>query len=119
MNEYFNVNNPSEKNIDYAFKNMVYYITASTRLNLYKDYRERFRVILKKVNNKILDVYVNEENLISVDDKDLEEVRYELMDLDIETRGIPSYFAEWSLLWFEAVMSLKRSLEAMDNAKNR
>ena len=32
----FNVNKPTEENIEYAFKNLLYYLTGSVYLNIYK-----------------------------------------------------------------------------------
>ena len=31
------------------------------------------------------------------------------MDLDAETKKLKSYFAEWSLMWLEAIISLRMS----------
>ena len=42
MEETFNVGNPTRENIDYAFKNLIYYVTASTQLDIYKEQKENF-----------------------------------------------------------------------------
>lgn len=44
MNENFNVGNPTKENIDFAFKNLIFYITASIQLDIYKEQKR----ILKK-----------------------------------------------------------------------
>ena len=36
MEETFNVENPTKENINYAFKNLIFYITASTQIDIYK-----------------------------------------------------------------------------------
>ncbi len=40
MNENFNVGDPSKENIDYAFKNLIFYVTASTQLDIYKNIKK-------------------------------------------------------------------------------
>ena len=42
MDETFNVGSPTKENIDYAFKNLVFYVTASTQLDIYKLYVDAF-----------------------------------------------------------------------------
>ena len=44
-----------------------------------------------------------------IDEEKLKNIRFDLIDLDIETQLLQSYFAQWSLLWLEAVMSLRMS----------
>ena len=44
MEETFNVGNPTRENIDYAFKNLIYYVTASTHWI----YTKNKKKILKK-----------------------------------------------------------------------
>ena len=39
----------------------------------------------------------------------LEKLRNDLIDLDTETKSLKSYFAEWSLLWLDAIISLRMS----------
>ena len=60
MNENFNVGNPTKENIDYAFKNLIFYVTASTQLNVYREKKEDFKKVLTEIN-KILSIYVNKE----------------------------------------------------------
>ena len=36
MEETFNVGNPTKENIDCAFKNLIFYVTSSTLLDLYR-----------------------------------------------------------------------------------
>ena len=33
--ENFNVGNPTKENIEYAFKNLIFYVTVATKLNVY------------------------------------------------------------------------------------
>ena len=70
MNENFNIGNPTKENIDYAFKNLVFYVTASTQLNMYREKKEDFKKVLTEIN-KILSIYVNKENLSSIDEEEL------------------------------------------------
>ena len=44
MIENFNVGNPTKENIDYAFKNLIFYVTGATKSDIYKDKN----MILKK-----------------------------------------------------------------------
>ena len=108
MEETFNVGTPTKENIDYAFKNLIYYVTASTQLDIYKDQKENFEKVLVEINT-ILATYINKGNLVSIDEEKLQNVRFDLIDLDTETKTLSSYFAEWSLLWLEAVISLRIS----------
>ena len=108
MNENFNIGNPTKENIDYAFKNLVFYVTASTQLNMYREKKEDFKKVLTEIN-KILSIYVNKENLSSIDEEELQNIKFDLTDLDTETKALKSYFAEWSLLWLEAIISLRMS----------
>ena len=43
MIDNFNVGNPTKENIDYAFKNLIFYVTASTQLDIYKDKKDDFK----------------------------------------------------------------------------
>lgn len=108
MEERFNVGNPTKENIAYAFKNLIYYVTASIHLDIYKEQKEKFKKVLVKIN-KILEIYVNKENLISINEKELQNIKFDLIDLDIETKSLKSYFAEWSLLWLDGIISLRMS----------
>ena len=42
----------------------------------------------------------------------------DLIDLDTETKSLKSYFAEWSLLWLEAIISLRMSEIKMGGVNN-
>lgn len=108
MEENFNVGNPTKENIDYAFKNLIFYVTSSTLLDLYKDKKERFKNVLFEINS-ILEIYVNKENLASINEEKLQNIKYDLIDLEVETQTLKSYFAEWSLLWLDAIISLRTS----------
>lgn len=108
MEETFNVGNPTRENIDYAFKNLIYYVTASTQLDIYKEQKENFEKVLVEIK-AILETYVNKGNLISIDEEKLENIKFDLIDLDTETKSLKSYFAEWSLLWLDAIISLRMS----------
>ena len=108
MEEVFNVGSPTKENIDYAFKNLVFYVTASTKLDLYKEQKENFKKVLIEVN-EILETYVNKGNLASINEENLQNIKFDLIDLDVETKTIKSYFAEWSLLWLDAIISLRTS----------
>lgn len=114
MKEEFNVGTPTKENIEYAFKNLIFYVTASANLNLYKAWHKRFENVLKKIN-KVLSVYINNENLMSIDGKTLQNIKFDLIDLDGETKSLKSYFAEWSLLWLDAIISLRLSEIKMHN----
>ena len=108
MMENFNVGNPTKENIDYAFKNLIFYVTGATKLDIYKDKKYDFEKVLVEIN-EILALYVNEENLISIDEQKLQNIKFDLIDLDTETKTLKSYFAEWALQWLEAIMSLRMS----------
>jgi hypothetical protein len=108
MEETFNVGNPTRENIDYAFKNLIYYVTASTQLDIYREQKENFEKVLVEIKT-ILETYVNKENLVSIDEEKLENIKFDLIDLDTETKSLKSYFAEWSLLWLDAIISLRMS----------
>lgn len=119
MEENFNVENPTKENIDYAFKNLIFYITSSTLLNLYNDQKERFKKVQIEIN-AILEIYVNKENLASISEERLQNIKYDLIDLEVETQALKSYFAEWSLLWLDAIISLRISeikLGGINNAR--
>ena len=119
VKENFNVGNPTKENIDYAFKNLIFYVTASTQLDIYIEQKENF----KKVSDKIITIlatYVNKESLIPINEEKLQNIKYDLIDLDTETKSLKSYFAEWSLLWLDAIISLRVSeikLEGVNNGR--
>ncbi len=117
MEETFNVGNPTRENIDYAFKNLIYYVTASTQLDIYKEQKENFEKVLVEIKT-ILETYVNKGNLISIDEEKLENIKFDLIDLDTETKSLKSYFAEWSLLWLDAIISLRMLEIKMGDVNN-
>ena len=117
MNEIFNVGNPTKENIDYAFKNLVFYVTSSIHLDIYKEQKENFEKVLGEIN-KILAIYVNNETLVSIDENVLQNIKFDLIDLDTETKNLNSYFAEWSLLWLDAIISLRISEIKRGGIKN-
>lgn len=117
MAEKFNVGNPTKENIDYAFKNLIFYINASLQLDIYKEQKEEFEKVLVKIN-KILAIYVNKENLVSIDEDFLQDIKFDLIDLDTETKSLKSYFAEWLLLWLDAIISLRMSEIKMGGVNN-
>lgn len=108
MEETFNVGKPTKENIDYALKNLNFYVTASTKLDIYKQQKESFEKVLVEIN-EVIGIYVNNENLVSIDEKKLQNIKFDLIDLDVETKSLKSYFAEWSLLWLDAIISLRMS----------
>lgn len=108
MEETFNVGIPTRENVDYAFKNLIFYSTASTKLDIYKKQKDNFEKVLVEIN-MILATYVNKESLISINEEKLQNIKFDLIDLDNETKSLKSYFAEWSLLWLDAIISLRMS----------
>lgn len=104
----FNVGKPTIENIDCAFKNLIFYVVASTRLDIYKQQKESFEKVLVEIN-EVIGIYVNNENLVSIDEKKLQNIKFDLIDLDTETKSLKSYYAEWSLLWLDAIISLRMS----------
>ena len=117
MNETFDVGNPTKENIDFAFKNLIFYITASTRLDIYKEQKKNFEKVLVEIN-KILATYVNKESLVFIDEEELQKIKFDLIDLDTETKSLKSYFAEWSLLWLESIISLRMSETKMEGVNS-
>ena len=117
MDETFNVGNPTRENIDYAFKNLIYYVTASVQLNIYSDQKENFEKVLAEINT-ILATYVNKESLVFINEEKLQNIKFDLIDLDTETKSLKSYFAEWSLLWLDAIISLRMSEIKMRGVNN-
>ena len=115
MEETFSVGNPTRENIDYAFKNLIYYVTASTQLDIYKE--QNFEKVLVEINT-ILATYINKGNLVSIDEEKLQNIKFDLIDLDTETKTLSSYFAEWSLLWLESIISLRMSEIKMGGVNN-
>ena len=117
MEETFNVGSPTKENIDYAFKNLIFYVTASTQLDIYKDHKEKLKKVLVEINT-ILAIYVNKESLVSINEEKLQNIKFDLIDLDTETKSLKSYFAEWSLLWLDAIISLRMSEIKMGGVNN-
>ena len=117
MEEKFNVANPTKENIEYAFKNLLFYVDASIQLDIYKEKKELFEQVLIKINN-VLSKYVNNEKLVSINEDVLQDIKFDLIDLDTETKNLKSYFAEWSLLWLEAIISLRMSEIKMGGVDN-
>lgn len=117
MENDFNVLNPTKDNIEFAFKNLLFYVSASSQLKMYSEYKESFLDIQRKIND-ILAIYINDENLISINENILQDMKYDLIDLDTETKNLDSYFAEWSLLWLEAIISLRTSEIKRGGRKN-
>ena len=71
MEETFSVENPIRENIDYAFKNLIFYVTASTQLDIYIEQKENFKKVLDEINT-ILAIYVNKESLVSINEEKLQ-----------------------------------------------
>ena len=94
--------------IDTSFKNLIFYVTASTQLDIYIEQKENFKKVLDEINT-ILAIYVNKESLVSINEEKLQNIKFDLIDLDTETKSLKSYFAEWSLLWLDAIISLRMS----------
>ena len=117
MEEMFNVGKPTRENIDFAFKNLIFYVTASTKLDIYKEQKENFEKVLVEINT-ILATYVNRESLVSIGEEKLENIKFDLIDLDTETKSLKSYFAEWSLLWLDTIISLRMSEIKMGGVNN-
>lgn len=106
--EDFNVGTPTQENIEYAFKNLIFYLSCSCELDFYLNYQAQFKDLLEKVKS-VLHLYVNKHNLKNISEDKLQEVKFELMDLNYETQVLNSYYAEWSLVWIEAIISLRIS----------
>ena len=117
MDETIKVRKPTRENIDYAFKNLIYYVTASVQLNIYSDQKENFEKVLAEINT-ILATYVNKESLVFINEEKLQNIKFDLIDLDTETKSLKSYFAEWSLLWLDAIISLRMSEIKMRGVNN-
>ena len=96
MNENFNVGNPTKENIDFAFKNLIFYITASIQLDIYKEQKKNFEKVLVEINT-ILATYVNKESLISINEEKLQNIKFDLIDLDTETKSLKFYFAAYTI----------------------
>lgn len=108
MESNFNVSNPTKENIEYAFKNLLYYLTAAIYLEIYINEREKLENIYVQIK-EIVDKYVNSGSLLEIDYRNLEDIKFELIDIDTETKMLKSYYVEWTLLWFESLISLRNS----------
>ena len=106
MKENFNVATPTKENIDYAFKNLIYYANSCIELEEYSNYKDEFKKVLYKIN-KLLSIYVNKNDIELISDNDLNEIKLDLIDLDVETQKLNSRFAGYLLIWIEAIISLK------------
>lgn len=115
IDENFNVSMPTKENIEYAFKNLLFYLTGSSCLDIYRSNHKKFNQVFTKAKH-ILKNYVDNNSLIYINEKELEDIKFDLIDLDQETKVLQSYYAEWSLLWLEAIMSLRKS-EIMKTGK--
>lgn len=104
----FNVTNPTKENIEHAIKQLLFYVTASASIEEYKDYKELYNNALVKIN-KVLPIYFNTGCLKNIDKDDLQDIMYDLLDLEVETQGMNSYYGEWSLLWIEAIITIRQS----------
>lgn len=113
IGENFNVGTPTKENIKYAFKKLYFYLKGCSNLEDYKEYREKFYKILKEVET-ISSIYNKTKKLFNIEDKILQDIKFDLIDLVDETRLIKSYYAEWSLQWAEAIISLKMSESNME-----
>lgn len=104
----FNVGVPSRENIEYAFKNLFFYVNGALCLDIYQKQKKAFEQVEVKLKH-ILSMYVNGNSLSIIDEETLQDVKFDLIDLDDETKLLKSYYAEWSLMWLEALMSLRIS----------
>ena len=108
MEDNFNVENPTKENIEYAIKNLLFCVTASLSIEEYKDCKELCVNALNKIN-KVLPIYFNTGSLKNIDIDDLQDVMYDLIDLQVETQGMTAYYyGEWSLLWIETIIRLRQ-----------
>ena len=82
MKETFNVGNPTKENIDCAFKNLIFYVTASTQLDIYKEKIGSVPVLLlddifseldKKRKNKLID-YINHAGQVIITTNDIRDI---------------------------------------------
>lgn len=112
----FNVGCPSKENIEYAFKNLLFYVNAAICLDIYNKQHHNFEEVLVKIKS-VISQYINNSSLTVIDEKILEDIKFDLIDLDEETKNLKSYYAEWSLLWLEAIISLRMSLLCRTNSK--
>lgn len=112
----FNVADPTKDNIEYAFKNLIFYLIASTSLKIYEDKKDEFKKVIKKTE-EILKTYIENDSLISITEEKFEDIKFDLIDLDTDTKVLKSYYAEWSLMWLEALISLRSTENKMGGIK--
>ena len=108
MKDNFNVANPTKENIEYAIKNLLFFVTASASIEEYENYKEQFNKVLININS-VFQTYFNEGNLKSIKEDALIDIKETLMDLDWETKLMNSYYAERALLWSEAIITIRQS----------
>jgi len=108
MDNDFNVNNPTKDNIEYAFKNLLFYLFTSLHLDIYHKYNSMFSKIFDKIN-VIFGEYILRGNLKDIDENKLQDVKFDLIDVDDLTKNLKSYYAEWTLMWLDAIISLRMS----------
>ena len=104
--------NPTEKKKQYVYD-------LIKPLALYNDVSDEFLIRLRIKNNN-----VNMETMVKrfIGENEngeylLEYIKFDLIDIDTETKILNSYYAEWSLLWFEAIISLRKSEIKMKGEK--
>ena len=61
---------------------------------------------------------MNKESLIPINEEKLQNIKYDLIDFDTETKSLKSYFAKWSLVWLDAIISLRLSEIKLGSANN-
>ena len=97
-----------QKNIEHAIKNLLFFVTASASTEEYKNYKELFNNVLVKIN-KALPVYFKTGSLKNIDKDDLQDIMYDLLDLEVATQLMNSYYAERAFLWIEAIITLRQA----------
>jgi len=108
MSDNFNVANPTKENIEHAIKQLLFFVTASASIEEYKDYRELCNNALAKIN-KILPIYFNTGSLKNMDKDELQDIMYDLLDLEVGTQGTNAYYyGEGALMWIEVIIRLRQ-----------
>ena len=103
-----NVGNPTKENIEYAFKNLLFYVNSSACLDIYSNQKKAFEKVILKIKD-ILSIYINSGKLCIINEDVLQDIKFDLIDLDEETKILKFYYSEWALMWLEALMSLRIS----------
>ena len=107
MGDNFNVENPTKENIEHAIKNLLFCVTAAASMDEYKECKELCNNALMKINN-VLPIYFNTGSLKNIEIDDLQEIMYDLIDLEVESQDKKAYYyGEWSLLWIETIIRLR------------